>query len=221
MAMSTSHERDQTPDEAWSQWTGLIARSMEAQARLARDANDVLRRAGAQTQIPASLLDRDQLEAWGREGLTYWNDLVTLGIGYANNVISVTQNAAGRFLQDVDAVARPSAAHVAPTRVPVELAAAEGDAITTHVTVSNNRGATRRVEFEVGRFSGPSGPFHPHVTFDPAHSILGPGEERQVSLRIQIDPKDATAGDVCHGEVRILGGDDVVLVLTIRVSSPS
>jgi hypothetical protein len=88
-------------------------------------------------------------------------------------------------------------------------------------TLSNNRGATRRVEFEVGRFSGPSGPFHPHVTFDPAHSILGPGEERQVSLRIQIDPKDATAGDVCHGEVRILGGDDVVLVLTIRVSSPS
>ncbi len=217
--MSTSQDRSQTSDEAWSQWSGLIARSMEAQARLARDASEVLRRAGAQTEVPASLLDRDQLEAWGREGLTYWNDLVTLGIGYANNVIAVTQNAAGRFLQDVDAVARPSSsARLAPTRVPIDLPATEGEPISTQVTVSNSRGATRRVEFEVGRFSGPNGPFHPHVTFDPAHSILAPGQERQVALRIEIDPKDAAAGDVCHGEVRILGGDDVVLVLTIRVS---
>jgi hypothetical protein len=218
MTMSASQDRNQTPDEAWNQWTGLVARSMEAQARLARDASEVLRRAGAQTDVPASLLDRDQLEAWGREGVQYWNDVVTLGLGYVNNVIAVTQNAAGRFLQDVDSVARPSSHQAAPARIPIDLAAAAGKPITTQVTISNTRGATRRVEFEVGRFTGPNGPFHPHVTFDPAHSILAPGQERQVELRVEIDPKDGAAGDVCHGELRILGGDDVVLLLTIRIA---
>jgi hypothetical protein len=90
--------------------------------------------------------------------------------------------------------------------------------MTTFVTVSNAKGATRRVEFEVGRFTGPNGPFHPHVTFDPSHSTLAAGEERQVMIRVVIDPKDAHAGDECHGEIRILGGDDVVLALTIRVA---
>jgi len=216
--MSTSQDRTPTPDEIWGQWTGLVAKSVEAQARLARDAADVLRRAGTQTEVPASLLDRDRLQAWGREGTQYWNDVITLGMGYLNNVIAVTQNAAGRFLQDVDAVARPTNGMAAPARVPIELNGSEGQPITTQVTVSNTRGATRRVEFEVGRFSGPNGPFHPHVTFDPAHSILAPGQERQVSMRIAIDPKDAAAGEVCHGEVHILGGDDVVLVLTIRIA---
>jgi hypothetical protein len=215
--MSTSQDRIPTPDEAWNQWTGLIARSMEAQGRFTRDATEALRRAGAQTDIPASLLDRDQLEAWGREGLQYWNDLMSLGVGYVNNVVEVTQHAAERLLRDVDVAMRPSSTHVVVDRVPVELSGVVGEPITTQVTVSNTRGAARRVEFEVGRFSGPNGPFHPHVTFDPAHSTLSPGQERQITMRLEIDPKEVVAGDVCRGEIRIVGGDDVVLVLTIRI----
>ncbi len=215
--MNESQDRTPTPDEAWSQWTGLIARSMEAQGRITRDATEVLRRAGEQTQIPTSLMDREQLEAWGREGLQYWNDIVTLGVGYVNNVIQTTQHAAERLLSDVEGLNRSSGTRVVVDRVPVELSGVSGEPITTQVTVSNTRGATRRVEFEVGRFTGPDGPFHPHVTFDPAHSTLAPGQERQVTMRLEINPKDAAAGDECRGEIRILGGDEVVLVLTIRI----
>jgi hypothetical protein len=216
--MATSGDRIPTADEAWNQWAGLVARSVEAQARLTRDATEALRRAGAQTEIPASLLDRGQLEAWGREGLQYWSDLVTLGVGYVNNVIAVTQQAAGRVLQDVEVATRSStAARPTTQRIPVDLAGRAGEPITTQVMVSNSRAVTQRVDFEVGRFTGPNGPLHPHVTFDPAHSTLAPRQERQVTMRIVIDPADAGTGDVCHGEVRIVGGDDVVLVLTLRI----
>jgi hypothetical protein len=215
--MTTPHDANASPDETWNQWAGLLARSMEAQARLTRDATDVFRRAGEQTEIPASLLDRGQLEAWGREGLQYWSDIVTLGIGYVNNVIEVTQSAAGRLLQDVDVVARPDRAHAPAERIPVDLTGAVGEPISTQVTIGNTRGTTRRVEFEVGRFTNADGPLHPHVTFDPSHSILAPNQERVVTMRVEIDPKDIAVGDVCHGEIRILGGDDVVLALTIRI----
>ena len=216
--MSTSQDRTRTADEVWSQWSGLLARSMEAQSRIARDATEVLRRAGEQTQVPSSLMDREQLESWGREGLQYWNDVVTLGVGYVNNVIKVTQHTAERLLRDFEGASRSSNTRVVIDRIPLELSGAAGEPMTTQVTVSNARGATRRVEFEVGRFTGPGGPFHPHVTFDPSHSTLAPGQERQVTIRVEIDPKVAAAGDECRGEIRILGGDDVVLDLTIRLS---
>ena len=216
--MSQSQDQGRTADEMWSQWTGLVARSMESQSRIARDATEVLRRAGEQTSIPSSLMDRDQLEAWGREGLQYWNDLVTLGVGYVNNVIGVTQQSAERLLRDVDRATRTSATRVVINRIPVDLSGVAGEPMTTQITVSNAHGSTRRVEFEVGRFTGPAGPVHPHVTFDPSHAVLAPGQERQVTVRIEIDPKDAAAGDECRGEIRIIGGDDVILDLTLRLS---
>ena len=216
--MSESQDRSRAAEEAWSQWTGLIARSMEAQSRFTRDATDVLRRAGEQTTIPTSLLDRDQIEAWGREGLQYWNDIVNLGLGYANNVIGLTTQAADRLLKEADRATRASATRVVPDRIPLGMSGVAGEPMTAVVTVSNTRGATRRVEFEVGRFTGPGGPIHPHVTFDPSHSTLNSGQERQVEIRVEIDPQDAGAGDECRGEIRVLGGDDVVLDLTIRLS---
>jgi len=206
---------------ALSDWSRLVARSIEGQARLARGSVALARRVAVNDEGRGSAAGRAYLDSLGREAAHYWTEAVALGLGYADGLLSLAQDTAARVLDDVDAAAgptpvRPDGGDPGVRRIAVALAGIVGSEIATKVTVANNQPRRRAVKFDVGVLTGPDGPFHPPLHLEPASLTLPAGEEGTVGLRLEMRPDLFTRGETYRGEIRVHGGDEAILVLSVR-----
>jgi hypothetical protein len=209
----------ETPPAAalWSEWQRLASRSWRSQLSLAQETWDIARRTPVGDARTTSALNQAYVDAAWRESQRYWTEAMSLGLDYADGLVTLAQRSAARVLDVVaPATTADHTAQPPPRRVPVELSGPVGGAVTTRVTVANRQRQTRRVTFTIGQMVGGGATFMAPLTVSPHELVLAPAEERDVELRLQLDPGRFSPDTAYYADVHIEGGDNVTLALEVR-----
>jgi hypothetical protein len=90
--------------------------------------------------------------------------------------------------------------------------------VSTPITVANRHGTAQDVGFDIGTMTGGGSTFTPPVRLDPATLSLAPGEEGTVVLSLELAASLFRAGERYRCQVRLVGGDDLVLDVSVMVS---
>ncbi len=201
--------------QMWSEWQRLATRSVRGQLALAQESWEAARRFPA-GEAATSQLNRSYADAAWREAQRYWSEAVALGLDYTDGLVTLGQRSAARLLDQVTAPAGHVEPDPPPRRVAVDLAGIVGERVSTRITVANRQREPRRVTFAVSDMTGGGETFAPPISVSPDSLLLHPGEERDVELVLDLRDDQFAAGVVYHGEVRIRGGDNVILALEVR-----
>ena len=215
MAGSTS-----TTQTRWQQLQELAVDSARTQLRLAKQYVDATQRLGRDGWPDAA--DVKRLQA---EGERYLRELAELNLRYARSVQDLARES-GQRLYDVaksEQHVHESHAKHSDIRLALDLAGAWGGEASGSFTVANTRTEIARVSFEAGPLRAAHGgekAFPATVSFDPGGVDLAPRTEATVGITVALDKGHFEPGRTYLGEVRVLGGTDVVLELTVRVLDP-
>jgi hypothetical protein len=199
---------------ALEEWGWAVARTWEAQAALARESLErvIALAQSAQGSVPG--LDRDALTAVSQDYAEFVNRAVSLSLTYADDMATLLQSAAARLVKDVQG--QPAANAAQRPEIHLVLRGAVGSSISTRVTLANHQPREHAVTFEVGPVTGPAGSFAPSLRVQPSVLTLGPGEEAEIELSLDLPAEDYAAGQSYSGRVTVRGGDEAVLALTIK-----
>lgn len=203
-----------TTSSAWQQFQDLAVEAARTQIRLARQYVDVTMRLGRD-----GWSDPDYLRRLGHEGDRYLRELTDLNLRHARALQELARDSGERIL-DLSTGGRHTTHGRHDVRLALDVSGPVGGHATGTFTVANTRDETAHVSFETGslRATQHDGKaFRPKVAFDPAGLDLAPGAEARVELAVHLDKGQFEAGRTYRGEVRVLGGTDIVLELTVRV----
>jgi len=203
----------------WQQFQELAVESARAQLKLAKQYVDTTQRLGRDGWPDAADVKRLQTE-----GERYLRELAELNVRYARSVQDLTRESGQRLFD----VATKEHVHDSPAkhsdiRLALDVSGPWGGEASGSFTVANTRTDIARVSFQAGQFHAAHGDttFLAPVSFDPAGVDLAPRTEATVGITVQLDKAHFEPGRTYLGEVRVLGGTDVVLELTGRVLEPS
>jgi hypothetical protein len=216
IGMAGSNSTTQT---RWQQLQELAVESARTQLRLAKQYVDATQRLGRDGWPDAA--DVKRLQA---EGEHYLRELAELNLRYARSVQDLARES-GQRLFDVATSEHghePHARH-SDIRLALDLSGPWGGEASGSFTVANTRTEIARVSFEAGRLRAAHGgekAFSANVSFDPGGVDLAPRTEATVGVTVELDKGHFEPGRTYLGEVRVLGGTDVVLELTVRVLDP-
>ena len=213
--MATTDGQDRPPRLALEEWGRVAARSWETQAKLAQEALDRAVRLASSSRSSLPTLDPDALAAASEEYTDFVNRAVGLSLAYADDMVALLQQTGRRLLEDVQPV---STGHDASgsSASPVVLHGAVGSTLVTTVTLANHQLQAHDVSFEVGPLTGPRGAFMPTTRLVPAILTVDPGAEAQVELSLDLPADQFEPDEVYSGRIVVRGGDDAVLVLSVR-----
>ena len=214
-----------TTQTRWQQLQELAVESARTQLRLAKQYVDATQRLGREGWPDATDVKRLQTE-----GERYLRELAELNLRYARSVQDLARES-GQRLYDVATSEHVHGAHGSQAshakhsdiRLALDLAGPWGGAASGSFTVANTRTEIARVSFEAGPLRAAHGgekAFPATVSFDPGGVDLAPRTEANVAITVELDKAHFEPGRTYLGEVRVLGGTDVVLELTVRVLDP-
>lgn len=220
------------PDETLARLTELARQALSAQADLAR-ASLVLGRATLAGGANRSGAGRAYLEALGREGARYWQDLGALGLDYASEVLALQTRAAARVVREATAASHHGGAGQPPgaateegtgqpraRRARIHLRGVVGQTAQGTVTVRNNHARARRVVLTAGQLTDSAGVVVvPTLRVEPSRVTIPPGEEHLVRIAVDLDAEDVVAGATYVGVVEVTGGDEATLEVSVEVLS--
>ncbi len=208
-----------TTQTRWQQLQELAVDSARTQLRLAKQYVDATQRLGRDGWPDAADVKRLQTE-----GERYLRELAELNLRYARSVQDLARES-GQRLYDVATNEHVHESHPkhSDIRLALDLSGAWGSEASGSFTVANTRTEIARVSFEAGPLRAAHGgekAFPATVSFDPGGVDLAPRTEATVGITVALDKAHFEPGRTYLGEVRVLGGTDVVLELTVRVLDP-
>ena len=203
-----------TTATVWQQVQELVSESARTQLRLAKQYVEV-------TQRMAKWPDSDALGRLRSEGERYLRELADLNLSYARMVQDLARESGERLVEAATGE-RPREDVRSGVRLALDLSGPRGGQAAGGFTVANTRAETARVSLEASAFrpAGGGRAVRLPVTFDPAGFDLAPGAETDVRIAVGLGEEQVEAGRTYHGEVRVLGGVDVVLEVTLHVLAP-
>lgn len=99
----------------------------------------------------------------------------------------------------------------------LEISGPLGGSAIGEVLLTNPHAQAVAVTFDVSGFTGPAGESAPAPAVTPAAFTLQPGQDRQVSVRADLDPKVFTPGCAYAALLTVAGFDDMVVRIRLTV----
>jgi hypothetical protein len=220
------------------QWfQNLATRSIADQMRAAQRYAELLQRLGRGELFAQSV--RDEYLRFVREETTeYARNLAALSLNYYQALDTLGRTYNDRFFDQVlgarpnerpqpavaEATAPDTARHAAvPRQVELALHAPLGAVATRSFVLENKQAEPAEISFLVSDFVGPAGtePFRAALQFEPSRFSIAPGEERSVTLRLDLPADQFAPGQRYTATVLVRGYDDLELMLHIWVDPPA
>lgn len=226
-------------DEPLARLGDLARQAVRTQSSLLKQSVE-LTRATVSGDLDRTSAGRAYVEAVSREGARYWRAVGGLGVDYAGDLLSLGNRVATSILADTARAGRthghghrtghadpvppsatappPAAAGTAGRRVAVTLAGPLGGRAEASVTVANRHPRARRVQLSAGDLTDALG----HVVrlvleVEPARVTIPAGQERTVTLGVDLSDDHVVAGGRYTGTVEVSGGDEATLDVTVVV----
>jgi hypothetical protein len=155
------------------------------------------------------------------------NELTALGVGYYRAVLDLNRASVEQLFDDLVAgvrgrsstdaeVAEPPAS---PAQVELRLEGRPGDVVETGFTIENKRMEPADVVFLVSDFVDDTvEPFRARLELDPPRLTVPAGEEREVRLRLDLDPAQFVADREYIAQVLVRGTDELEIRLIVAVT---
>jgi hypothetical protein len=219
------------PDDA-AQFASLLqeltARSMGDQVRAMQRYRELLQDLAAGRVDPAALRARyDRLVS--EQSAQLARDVSELGMRYYQSMLDLNRAYVDRLFDDLavsaGGAARPAsdggdAAPPPPQAVELTLRGRAGEDATASFVVENKRPEPAEVIFLVSDFAAvddPAAAFRPQLDVTPPRFRLDPHEERDVALRIPLEPAQFAPGQSYRGQVLVRSNDDLTLEVSVEV----
>jgi hypothetical protein len=210
----------------------LTARSMGDQVRAMQRYRELLQDLAAGRVDPAALRARyDRL--LGEQSAQLARDVSELGMRYYQSMLDLNRAYVDRLFDELavsaGGAARPASdgGDAAPPPPPPPAQAVEltltgraGEDATASFVVENKRQEPADVIFLVSDFAAvdePAAAFRPQLDVTPPRFRLDPHEERDVALRIPLDPEQFAPGRSYRGQVLVRSNDDLTLEVSVEV----
>ena len=215
-----------TGSEPLARWLDLMRAAFDTQVRLGKEYAEVTK-AAFNRNVDQGALGRTYLKSAQREAERYWRSVGTLWLNYASDLLAAGSRASSAVLHDVGGVVgqqrhRPADAEpAAPTsdsrHLELLLSGPLGGTATGTVTVANNHPDARRLVLKPGPLLGADGePVAVTINVKPKTIQLEPGAERAVTVTVEIDKAELSAGETYESVIDVSGGDDAQIRLTVR-----
>lgn len=206
----------------------LAARSLQDQLRSAQRCNEWVQRFGRGELFKKSVRD-DYLRFLNDETADYARNVTSLSVNYFKELIDLNRTYNDSFFEQVlgapptdNAAESPAprqnrSAEVLYRHVEIELRGIVGMEATRTFIIESKRAEVAEISFLVSDFVGAdsTAPFRPQLEFQPARFTLNPGEERVVTLRLQLDSEKFVSGQRYTATALAHGYDDLELGLVV------
>lgn len=212
--------------ELGQEFQDLASRSLKEQVRVAQRYTDLAQKAGRGDLLQKPAQD-DYWRFVSEAPMQYVSNLASLHMNYYGALMDLGRTYHEKFLRQVAGEggaggAAPSATHAASVaastrRVEIELRGAVGEEATRGFVLENKHSEAADIFFLVSDFVGPEGipPFRADLEFQPARFTLRPGEERVITLRLQLNPALFVAGSRYTATAVVRGYDDLELGVSV------
>ncbi len=226
------------PDQTLAKVTELARQALAAQANLAKRSIE-LGRATLAGELDQTSAGRAYLDAMGREGTRYWQEVGKLGLEYAGAVVSLGNRAAARVLTETRAAAAygrssgqragadrsaepaPDAEGDDPGRpTQLTLRGAPGQTAQATVTVVNRHPRARRVELTPSGLVDQAGASVAlELRVEPARVTIPAGGDHQITVEVDLASDVVTPGAGYTGTLTVSGGDEATVAVAVEVEA--
>lgn len=200
----------------------ITSRSAGEQLRALQRYGDLLQRM-ARGELDEQAVREEYLRFTSEAAERYVRQLTTLSLSYYNALLELNRAFTDQFFNQVFGGPAERERPAPPRRrVEIELVAPLGETASASFVVENKRLETAEISFIVSEFAGPAGtsPFRPPLQIQPPRFMLGPREERVVTLSLPLVEGLFTPGERYTATVIVRGYDDLELGLLVEAEPP-
>jgi hypothetical protein len=234
-------------EEAFARLADLARTALKTQVSLARQSVD-LAKATLSGELDRNSAAKAYLEAATRESARYWRVAGELAVDYATDLVALGDRSSTTVLRETTAAggkdARPANGAASgstqstfsrtsddssPTvtehavggrRVQVSLRGSLGGCAEGTIMVANQHPRPRRIELSAGDVSDSMGVASAAtLEVTPARVTVPSGQERSISLGVDLDSASLSAGKRYSSTVDVTGGDEATIEVTIDIST--
>lgn len=211
--------------QAWARVTDIRKAAIQAQASLAKQSVD-LSWATLAGNLDRTSLNKAYLESVTRESARYWRDVGKLGIDCAYNLVALGKIVSTTVLREIaTAGGRPRNTAGAPDNDPPERRGAEvslsgpvGGRAEGGITVVNRHPGPRRIQLSTSDVVDSLGAVvGAEMDISPTTVTVPSGEERPVSLGVDLTDARFSAANEYSCTVEVSGGDEASIEVYIQV----
>jgi hypothetical protein len=206
----------------------LSARSLADQMRAAQRYRALLEQVAA-GEIDAVQLRTEYDRLITEQSAKLANELTALGVNYYRAVLDLNRESVERLFDDLVSGVRSSRpteegaaaaeAPSSPRQVELRMEGRPGGVVETGFTIENNRLEPADVVFLVSDFVDDTvEPFRASLELDPPRLTVPPGEEREVRLRLELDPALFVPDRQYVAQVLVRGTDELEIRLVVAVT---
>lgn len=240
-----TNPNDAQDDETVARLGDLARQALRSQTSLLKQ-SVVLTRATLSGELDRATASKAYVEAVSREGAKYWRAFGALGIDYASDLVALgsrvtetiladtaragghTHQRAGGFGSGHDGTAGTRGPTATPSsdatgaatgrHVTVTLRGPLGGRAEASVSVANKHPRGRRVQLSAGDLTDAGGsPVGAALEVVPTRVTVPAGQERAVTVGVELSPEQFTAGGHYTGTVEVSGGDEATLDVLVEV----
>jgi len=211
-----------------SRLTDLAKASMRTQASLARHSIDLAWSTLAGS-LDGTIANKAYVESVTRETARYWREVAELSVDYATDLVALGKRVSSTVMREVTTAGRKPAGHQG-TRIPTSgqggrpvelvLEGPVGGRAEGTITVANEYHRSRRIQLNAGDLVDASGAVVGVVLdISPTTVTVPSGQERTVSLGIDLDDVSISAGQRYSSTVEVRGCGEATIEVSVQAGT--